>query len=432
MKKVITYGTFDLFHQGHYNILKRAKEYGDYLIVGVTGENYDAERGKLSVQNSLSERIESVRKTGFADEIIVEEYLGQKISDILKYNIDTLVIGSDWRGKFDHLRKYCEVVYLERTKDISSTQIRENTLNIYKLGIVTNTLYDNEAINESKRVSGIHAEAVFSEDDELSKEFARKYELDKGFSNYKEFLSEVDIVYIKVEQETRRRYVLEAIESSKHVICDAPISLSFSEDKDLVELARRKNVILLDNVSLMYLQSFGQLSWMVRGNLIGDIVSIKCSISKRNYNEVENVSTTDLAFLPVCAVIKLLGTNYKECTSKIIKGDQGEDLYGLINIVYNNSVAQIELGLDISIEDGMLIIGREGMIFVPDNWLRLGYFKIKEKGDHKFKRYSYNFDGNGFRYLIQAMLHGLRIDNNGLQRIEENETKAVLDIINRL
>ena len=76
MKRVITYGTFDLFHQGHYNILKRARELGDYLIVGVTSESYDIERGKLNVQDSLLKRIENVRKTGFADEIIVEEYQG--------------------------------------------------------------------------------------------------------------------------------------------------------------------------------------------------------------------------------------------------------------------------------------------------------------------------------------------------------------------
>ena len=141
MRTVITYGTFDLFHKGHYNILKRAKEEGDYLIVGVTGESYDAERGKLSVQDSLATRIENVKATGFADKIIVEEYLGQKIPDILKYHVDVLVIGSDWKGKFDHLKKYCEIKYLERTKDISSTQLREEKLTIYKLGIVTDVTF---------------------------------------------------------------------------------------------------------------------------------------------------------------------------------------------------------------------------------------------------------------------------------------------------
>ena len=82
MKRVITYGTFDLLHYGHINLLKRAKELGDYLIVGITSEQYDKERGKLNVTQSLSERIENVKKTGLADKIIVEEYEGQKIKDI--------------------------------------------------------------------------------------------------------------------------------------------------------------------------------------------------------------------------------------------------------------------------------------------------------------------------------------------------------------
>ena len=127
MKKVITYGTFDMFHEGHYNILKRAKEYGDYLIVAVTGEGYDIGRGKLSVRDSLSTRIENVKKSGFADEVIVEEYLGQKIYDIIKYGIDVFVIGDDWNGKFDFLKEEgVEVVYLPRTPEISSTQIKKD------------------------------------------------------------------------------------------------------------------------------------------------------------------------------------------------------------------------------------------------------------------------------------------------------------------
>ena len=103
MTKVITYGTFDLFHEGHYRLLKRAKELGDYLIVGVTTEAYDKTRGKLNVIDSLVTRIENVKKTGFADEIIIEESEGQKVNDIKKFAIDTFVIGSDWAGMFDYL-----------------------------------------------------------------------------------------------------------------------------------------------------------------------------------------------------------------------------------------------------------------------------------------------------------------------------------------
>ena len=93
MKKVITYGTFDLFHQGHYNLLKRAKELGDYLIVGVTTEHFDESRGKVNVVDSVLERVENVRKTGFADEIILEDHIGQKIEDIQKYQIDIFTVG---------------------------------------------------------------------------------------------------------------------------------------------------------------------------------------------------------------------------------------------------------------------------------------------------------------------------------------------------
>ena len=207
MKKVITYGTFDLFHEGHYNILKRAKEYGDYLIVGVTGENYDAQRGKLSVHDSLSKRIENVRKTGFADLIIVEEYIGQKIYDIIKYGIDVLVVGSDWRGKFDHLSEYCEVKYLERTKNISSTQIRNIEMKIYRFGIVTDDLWDNKVIEETKTIHGLRMESVFASDMKLANQFAKKFKVPNTFTSYDKFLESIDILYIKTSLQTRVDYI---------------------------------------------------------------------------------------------------------------------------------------------------------------------------------------------------------------------------------
>ena len=274
MRKVITYGTFDLFHEGHYNIIKRAKEEGDYLVVGVTGESYDAERGKLSVQDSLATRIENVRKTGYADQIIVEEYLGQKIRDIIKYDIDTLVIGSDWKGKFDHLNKYCEVKYLERTKDISSTLLRES-LRTYKYGIATDDLYDNGNVIEPKHVSGIHVESVYSQNKDISNAFCSQYELDQGYSNYDEFLKSVDIVYIKCKREARAKLVEKAILNGKHVVCDAPYTLSVKEEEYLQKLAQKNRVLLIGNITTIYLQAFSQLTWMARGNLIGELVSIK-------------------------------------------------------------------------------------------------------------------------------------------------------------
>ena len=125
MIKVITYGTYDMLHYGHIKLLERAKALGDYLIVGVTSDDYDKTRGKINNQQTLMERIAAVEELGIADEVIVEEYEGQKIDDIIKYNIDIFTVGSDWKGKFDFLKEYCEVIYLPRTPDVSSTQTKD-------------------------------------------------------------------------------------------------------------------------------------------------------------------------------------------------------------------------------------------------------------------------------------------------------------------
>ena len=161
MIKVITYGTYDLLHYGHIRLLERAKKLGDYLIVGVTADDFDKTRGKINVQQSLMERIEAVRETGLADEIIVEEYEGQKIDDIRRYDIDIFAIGSDWKGKFDYLDEYCKVVYLDRTEGVSSSEIREKKRQI-RLGLTGDSAFLNKVYSESQFVNGIHVTALLT------------------------------------------------------------------------------------------------------------------------------------------------------------------------------------------------------------------------------------------------------------------------------
>lgn len=134
MKIILIYGTFDLFHIGHENILRRAKElYNDSkLIVGITSDEFDQARGKTNIVDPLSKRIDNVKNSGYVDEVIIETYIGQKIDDIKRYKADIIVFGSDWKGKMDYLNEYCEVVYLPRTEGISSTSLR----NINKTAIV--------------------------------------------------------------------------------------------------------------------------------------------------------------------------------------------------------------------------------------------------------------------------------------------------------
>lgn len=124
MKRIITYGTFDLLHYGHINLLKRAKDLGDYLIVGISSDQFNELKGKKSYF-SLEERKKLLEAIRYVDLVIVEENWEQKIEDVVKYQADCFVIGDDWEGKFDYLNDYCEVVYLERTPEISTSKIKE-------------------------------------------------------------------------------------------------------------------------------------------------------------------------------------------------------------------------------------------------------------------------------------------------------------------
>ena len=125
MIKIITYGTFDLFHYGHLEILRRAKEFGDYLIVGVSSDDFNRKKNKYCVYTD-KHRMEIVNSIKYVDMVIPELNWEQKENDIIKNNVNILVMGNDWKGKFDHLNNICDVKYLSRTKGISSTRIKKN------------------------------------------------------------------------------------------------------------------------------------------------------------------------------------------------------------------------------------------------------------------------------------------------------------------
>jgi len=128
MKKVITYGTYDLLHVGHINLLRRAKEMGDYLIVAISSDEFNALKNKKAYY-SFEDRKKILESIKYVDEVIAERTWEQKISDVVDNDVDVFVMGSDWTGKFDFLKDYCEVVYLPRTEGISTTKIK-NDLNL--------------------------------------------------------------------------------------------------------------------------------------------------------------------------------------------------------------------------------------------------------------------------------------------------------------
>ena len=278
MKKVITYGTYDLFHQGHYNLLKRAKDLGDYLIVGVTTDNFDLERGKMNTCNNVMERIEAVKATGLADQIVIEEYRGQKVDDIQKYGVDIFAIGSDWEGYFDYLNEFCQVIYLPRTKGISSTQLRQerSTANI---GIIGTGSIASRFVPESKNVNSAVVSAAYNPNMGENMVFCEKFQIPVMAHDLEELYANCNAVYIASPHYTHYDYAKSALMAGKHVLCETPFVFSRAQAEELYQIAEDKKLVLMVALKTAYTPAFGHLFSLLKSRVIGDIVEVNASVT---------------------------------------------------------------------------------------------------------------------------------------------------------
>lgn len=305
MIKVITYGTYDLLHYGHIRLLERAKALGDYLIVGVTADDFDKTRGKINVQQSLMERIEAVKATGLADEIIVEEYEGQKIDDIRKYDIDIFTVGSDWVGKFDYLNEYCKVVYLDRTDGISSSDIRKERRQI-KLGLVGDSTFLNKVFAESQYVNGIHVTAVYTSTAERMNEPLKELIV----KDYDKLLENVDAVYIRSLPELHYQQIKKALTMGKSLLCESPLTLNEEETVELFSLAESKKLILMEAIKTAYATAFSRLLLLVKGGKIGKIVSVDTTCTSLRKDRTDWPGIYEWGPTALLPILELLGYNF--------------------------------------------------------------------------------------------------------------------------
>lgn len=438
MKKVITYGSFDLFHKGHYKLLERAKKLGDYLIVGITTEHYDESRGKMNVIDSLLERIENVKKTGFADEIIIEDHAGQKVEDILKYNIDIFTVGSDWTGVFDYLKSYCEVVYLERTKDISSSLIREQKFGIIKMGVIGTGRIANRMVPEAKYVSGINIEAVYNPNLEHAQKFADKFQLEAAYNNLDDFFNRIDAVYIASPHETHYEYIKQALISKKHVLCEKPMVLSKKEAEELFEIAKENKIVLIEAIKTAYSPGFIELLDFARSGAIGIIRDIDACFTKLEGKDTREL--TDLvyggAFLELASytmlpVVKIFGTKYKDVKFKTITSENGLDIYTKAEFVYEQGFATSKNGLGVKSEGELIISGTDGYIKVEAPWWKTKHFEICYEDIRRNERHSMKFLGDGIRYEISDFVTAIRFGKNLEFKLNKYESIFFAEIMEK-
>lgn len=435
MIKVITYGTFDLFHEGHYKLLQRAKRLGDYLIVGVTTEEYDQARGKLNVKDSLLTRIENVKKTGFADEIIVEESQGQKFRDIKKYNIDIFTVGSDWIGFFDYLKDYCKVVYLERTKNISSTMLRIQEEPIQRIGIIGTGRIANRFVPEAALVSGVNARGVYNPNLKSAKLFADKWGID-AYEDIEEFYQASDIVYIASPHGSHYSYIKQALEHGKHVLCEKPLCFSKAQANELFLYAKGRGLILFEGIKTAYCPGFAKLIGIACSGIIGSIRGVEACFTKLESNSKRELgdmtyggSFIELGSYCMLPILKLFGYDYEEVRFDSIKNENGIDLYTKACIRYPNGLATATCGLGVKSEGKLLISGTEGYIVVEAPWWKTSYFEVHHENPSDIERFSERFLGDGLRYEVCDLLSKIGGDTRSDFKLTRGDSETMAGIM---
>lgn len=436
MKKILTYGTFDLLHTGHINILRKAKQLGDYLIVGITSENYDKNRGKLNVSRSLVQRIEDVKKTGLADEIIIEEYEGQKIHDILKYKIDIFVIGSDWLGQFDYLNEYCQVIYLERTKGISSTELRNGNNKIVKIGIIGSGRIASRFIIESKYVSGLDIVGVYNPNLLSATKFAQTHELSFSTDNIELFFKGIDAVYIASPHLTHLDYIKMSLEHKKHVLCEKPMVLSKKYAESCFNYAKKHDLILQEAIKTAYSPAFIHLISLLKSNVIGQIKSVDASFSKlipvpsRELDPIQGGgSISELGSYTLLAIIKILGIDILDVKFySHIKNDV--DVFTIGIVQYSNAVGMFKVGLGVKTEGELIVSGSKGYVYVPAPWWKTEYFEIRYEDQNLNKKYFYKYEGDGLRYEMNYFINAIVAKSNSIY-LNDKECITIATILEK-
>ncbi len=437
MKKIITYGTYDLLHQGHINLLRRAKELGDYLIVGVTNDSFDRDRGKLNVRNNVLERVEAVKATGYADQIIIEDYVGQKIDDIQKYDVDIFAIGSDWEGKFDYLKEFCEVVYLPRTEGISSTMLRDELTIDVRIGIIGCGRVARRFPVEADVVSGVRVVAAYDVNPDAAVSLAKINGSICSFDNIQNFYDSVDAVYIATPHLSHFDYIEESLNRGKHVLCETPLVLNGDRAKEVYALAKEKGLFLMEANKTAHCPAFNHLMVMVKSGVIGEVVDVEASLSKlwdddmtlREFDPLQaGGSMYELGSYPLLPIMKLCGINYQDMMFYSRMKD-GVDMYTKGVLRYDKAVCSFKVGLGVKTEGNLIISGTRGYAYVPAPWWKTDYFELRYEDQNQNKKFFYKWDGAGLRYEIQEFISCIVNHRQSTARLRRRESIAMAEIM---
>ena len=313
-------------------------------------------------------------------------------------------------GQFDFLKDYCKVVYLERTKNISSTILRIQNKQIQRIGIIGTGRIAERFIPEAKLVSGISVEAVYNPHMESAIRYANRWGVDY-YKNLEEFYHAVDSVYIASPHETHYQYIKTALEHGKHVLCEKPMVLKGEQARELFSLAKEKGLVLFEGIKTAYCPGFSKMMGMACSGLIGTVRNVEACFTKlenpksRELTDLQyGGSFIELGSYVMLPIVKMFGYEPKQVRFDRIDGENGLDLFTKAYFQYPNGLGTATCGLGVKSEGQLIISGTKGYILAEAPWWKTAYFEIHHENPNDVEKFSERFLEDGLRYEISDFL----------------------------
>ena len=344
------------------------------------------------------------------------------------FYVDIFTVGSDWVGHFDYLNEYCDVVYLDRTEGVSSSDIRSKNRSI-NLGLLGEGNILKKFYDESKYVNGITVNAIFVENE---KELGCYENEDLTLAkDYDELLTLVDAVFIISHPSKHHELVKKALDQGKHVLCESPFALCEKESIELQNLANENNLILMDSIKTAYSTAYNRLLLLLKGGKIGDVYSVDATCTSiREYDDNSWNSISSWGPTALLPIFQILGVDYKDKTinSLMLENKDNFDLFTKIDFIYDNAVASIKVANSVKSEGELIISGSEGYAYVPAPWWKTDYFELRFENMEDNQKYFYQLDGEGIRYELVAFAKSIELNKNNAY-IDSEISNAICQIM---
>ena len=363
--------------------------------------------------NDLIRRIKvTLRQRGLTQRDLANR-LGKKEAEVSRWMSGRVGISEA------SLRKIEEVLELPRT---SPKPI--------KIGLIGTGSIAARFAAEAAHVEGCYLSAAYNPDLDAARLFADRFGIEAVAATPEELLAQCDAVYIASPYKTHYDYALQALQASRHVLCETPFTLTRRQAADLYTLAQRKGLTLLVALKTAYCPSYRQTIEVARSGIIGEVVDINLSLTTlvpEKSERLRRVQTGKMAE-GICfnlhPVMELLGTDFRHITYYARCQDDVET-YCRALVVYPNAVATLQVGIGVKSEGSMVISGTKGYIYVPAPWWRTDYFEVRFEDQNQNRKFYYNWEGEGLRYETQEFLRSIRDSRLGSPSLTREQVMAM-------